>query len=124
MPIRTPENAIKFDDLTLVQKTKIQNDFGVGEGKVRFSSVKTTLDHAINIQTLEDGKVYIVKNDDIIEIGNTISDGDANSFPVQLVGSDYIPSGWYYSVSIEGSEAVIKVSLEVPEVGMVSFKLG
>jgi hypothetical protein len=105
--IPTPVVAVEIDTLSPTQKKLVQDSLDIGKYNILFSSVKTTLDHAININTLEDGKVYIVKNDDIIEIGDTISDGDANSFPVQLVGSDYIPSGWYYSVSIEGSEAVI-----------------
>ena len=117
MIIQTPIVAVKIDKLSTTQENLIKNSLDIGKFNVLLASTKTTTNHAINVQTLQDGFVYFVKNDDIIEPGDTISDIDTNSFDVVLIGSNYIPSGWYYSVNIDGSNAVVGRFVEFNDIG-------
>lgn len=107
-PSAAPTTDYQVANVKYVKDNRIKNPYA--------NSTKSGNHHDTDIQTLEDGFTYIVKNDDIVITGNTISDIDTNTFTITLKGSDYIPANWYFSVLIDGTDAVVSRHIDFNDI--------
>lgn len=108
-PIVTPQQAYKMADLTASQKELIKNSLEIYGNEV-FDSVKTGINHVIDIVELKDKFVYLMNNDNIIRNGDTVTDNNANAYTIKMKGADYVPAFWKAKVSIENGKAVVSRS--------------
>jgi hypothetical protein len=105
--IATPANAYKFSELSDVQKENVRTAFGFGNLVKYFNTVKTGIDHAINIYELKEGKANLFRNDAIIETGDTITDVSLNSYDVIVKSISSIPSDQVCSLIVEGTNVIV-----------------
>jgi len=89
--IPTPIVSIKIEDLTPTQKAFISQVLDIGKD-MEYLSEKISTNHETNISEIKEGLSYLIKCDNIIEEGNTISDILLNSYEVNFLNCEYIPS--------------------------------
>jgi len=92
MSIITPTNAIEFKELDSAQIDFSKEHLEINGCKIIFISEKTSTNHETNISEIKEGLSYLIKCDNIIEEGNTISDILLNSYEVNFLNCEYIPS--------------------------------